>query len=143
MPGGKCPSRGSYSCSSPLRASARYRLVGGPVGNPVSVAEHLIPHMRRELDQHRSAGHVEQLDAGVDDRSTQSQALFRRATATKLDQDHDDGLKAVGAEAIKIVLAEFGEANVRPPQLRLHEIRVKLAKPRCQFAFDLDGIGAG
>jgi len=72
-----------------------------------------------------------------------AKALFRRATATKLDQDHDDGLKAVGAEAIKIVLAEFGEANVRPPQLRLHEIRVKLAKPRCQFAFHLDGIGAG
>jgi hypothetical protein len=42
-----------------------------------------------------------------------------------------------------IVLAEFGKADVRPPQLRLHEFGVQLAKPRRQFAFHLDGIGAG
>jgi len=72
------------------------------------------PTMRCELDEDRPAGHAEQLDAGVDDRSTQSQPLLCCATATKLDQDHGDGLEAVEAEAIKIVLAEFGKADVRP-----------------------------
>jgi hypothetical protein len=54
-----------------------------------------------------------------------------------------DGLEAVGAEAIKIVLAEFGEADIRPPQLRFHEFGVQLAKLCCEFALYLDGIGAG
>ena len=46
--------------------SARNGLGGGPVCNPVSVAEHLFPRMRCELDQDRPARHTEQLDADVD-----------------------------------------------------------------------------
>jgi len=64
---------------------------------------------------------------------------LRRATAAKLDQDHGDGLEAVGTEVIKIVLAELGDADMRSPRLRLHEIRIQLAKPCCQFALYLDG----
>src|SRR5438132_1548395 len=52
----------------PVRLT-RNGLGSGPVCNPVSVAEHLVPCMRRELDQDRAARQTEQLDADVDDRS--------------------------------------------------------------------------
>src|ERR1700730_11605663 len=72
-----------------------------------------------------------------------AQPPFRRATATKLDHDHGDGLEAVGTEVIEIFVAELRDPDVRSPQLRLHEIRVQFAKACCQFALYLDGIGAG
>jgi len=71
------------------------------------------------------------------------QPLFRRATTTKLDHDHGDGLEAVGTEVIKIVLAELSDPDVGSPQLRLLTSAYSLQKPRCQFAFYLDRIGAG
>jgi hypothetical protein len=99
--------------------------------------------MRCELNHDASARYTEQLDADVDDCSTERQPLFRRATTTKLDHDHGNGLKPFGTEVVKIVLAELGDPDIRSPQLRFHDFRVQLAKPCRQFAFYLDGIGAG
>jgi len=44
---------------------------------------------------------------------------------------------------IKVMLAELSDADIRPPQLRLHDIRVDLAKPARQLAFYFNEIGAG
>ena len=80
-------------------------------------------------------GTPSKFDADVDDRPAERQPLFRRPTTTKLDENHGNGLKAVGTDVIKIVLAEFGDPDIGSPQLCLHYFRVKLAKPGRQFAF--------
>jgi hypothetical protein len=55
-----------------LRAphSVRTGLGRGPVCYPVSVAEHLVPRMRGELDEDRPARHTEQLYADVNNCAT-------------------------------------------------------------------------
>jgi hypothetical protein len=51
----------------------------------------------------------------------------------KFDENHHDRFKAVGAEVKEIVLAKLGDADIRPPALRLHDVGIETAKPNSQL----------
>jgi hypothetical protein len=76
--------------------------------------------MDREFDEHRPSRNVKYRGADIDNAPTKLEPLLKRAAATELHEDHRDSLQTVFAEVEQVVLAEFGDPNVGPPQLRLH-----------------------
>src|ERR1700744_3916807 len=107
----------------------RRALFRRPVRNPFSVAIDLLTDMRREFDQHPSPRHLQDLHACLDDAVRELEPVLAGAAGAKFDENHHDRFKAVGAEVKEIVLAKLGDADIRPPALRLHDVGIETAKP--------------
>jgi hypothetical protein len=90
--------------------------------------------VRRELDQHPSPGHLQDFHACLDNAVGKLEPVFAGPAGAEFDENHDDRLEAVGPQVKEIVLTELGDADIRPPGLRLHDIGVETAKPSGQLA---------
>src|SRR5258708_13842035 len=84
--------------------------------------------MDREFHEHRPLGDAKHLGTDVNDAPAELKTEVERAATPYLDEHHRDRLQAALTEMEQIALAEFRDPHIGTPQLRLHDIRVKMAK---------------
>ena len=104
-----------------------------PIRNPISVAINLLTYMRRKLDQDPFARDLQDVHARVNDAIRKLEPVFAWTAGAEFNENHYDGLKAIGPKMEKIVFAKFGDPNVRPPCLGLHDVGIKTTEANCQF----------
>jgi hypothetical protein len=82
-------------------------------------------------------GNVEHLAADVDNAPAEFEALIEGPAPANFHKDHRDGFQAVVAEMEQVIFTEFGNPDVGPPQLGLHDVRIETTQARCEFPLRL------
>jgi hypothetical protein len=121
-------------------AALRRSFRGSPICGPIAVTQYLVAGMDREFDQHSSLGNSQHFAADVDNATPQFEALVERPPSPDLHEHHCDRLEPVRTEVEKIVFAEFGDAHIGAPRLRLHDLRIETAQTRREVPLGLRGV---
>ena len=89
--------------------------------------------MRRKLDQDPLAGHLQNVDARIDDAIRKLQPVLAWTAGAKFDKNHDDALKTIRREMKQVVFTKLGNPDVGSPCLGLHDLGIETTKASRQF----------